>query len=55
MLEKEKNKILALPGIEPGLTRPQRGVLPLDHSTFDIGFVPKVIYNSLDTEYEHTG
>ena len=31
-LEKQKKK-LALPGIEPGLARPQRDVIPLDHST----------------------
>jgi hypothetical protein len=31
---KIKNEKMALPGIEPGLARPQRDVIPLDHSTF---------------------
>lgn len=33
VLEKENKKEMALPGIEPGLARPQRDVIPLDHST----------------------
>ena len=30
---KKIKKILLLPGIEPGLTRPQRDVIPLDHNS----------------------
>ena len=36
--------VLALPGIEPGLARPQRDVIPLDHSTCCcVAFLPKMV------------
>lgn len=34
LLKKKKRSYVVLPGIEPGLARPQRDVLPLDQSTF---------------------
>lgn len=46
--KKEREKRLALPGIEPGLARPQRDVIPPVGRLADVGTVGLVQGYSLD-------